>query len=66
MSDNLALRRFDRLGSLGGNYWVGMRLPADRDPDDYTMVEVTHRYCNRRALLAALADGTAWKGGTDD
>lgn len=60
------LRRFDRIGSLGGPYWVGMALPADHAADDYSMEEVTYRYCTRAALVAALAEGTAWRAERTD
>lgn len=61
---DLTIRRFDRPGSLGGPYWVGLRLPDQReDPEDFTMQEVTYRYGNKRALLAALERGDAWLTG---
>lgn len=49
-----------RFNAAGRDYWVGMRLPENHDPDDYTMEEVTHRYVTKRALEVALSNGTAW------
>lgn len=41
--------------------WVGLgHLPADRDPDDYTLPEITHPYVTKRALLAAIDNGSAF------
>lgn len=44
------------------SYWVGLGRPSPEQvaTDDYTCPEVTHRYANKSALVAALADGTAW------
>jgi len=65
--DGLSIRKFHgRIHAGDGTpytatYWVGMRLPENRDADDFTMVEVTHRYMTRRALLTAISHGYAWK-----
>jgi len=63
--DGLSIRKFHGIVHAAdgtpytATYWVGMRLPEDRDPDDFTMVEVTRRYYTRRALLAAIERGDA-------
>ena len=59
----MRIRRFDRSAALGGPYWVGMELPADREPCDFTLVPITHRYVTKGALLRAIADGTALLAG---
>lgn len=56
-TNEIKIRKFKGLvggGKYIGTYWVGMALPAERDADDHTMVEVTPRFLSRSGLDAWL------------
>lgn len=64
----ITVRKFNGVVEVNGqkfrrDYWVGLRLPENHDPDDFTMEEVTHRYVSRRALDIAIENGSAWLPG---
>jgi len=43
--------------------WVGLGEldPNREDPEDHTLPEITHKYMTKRALVAAIHNGTAFK-----